>query len=271
MAEILEVMKQMAQSRFTQSKRTLRSTFQDLILSFGPIFETLLGIKETHQLIHPISPVVGVVVTTSDQSFMGALNSKLVKAAKALVTGMPHIFFVTGRKGVSKMKFAREQFVGFPAIKEGAIKGVAREVTQHVIQQVKERKIGRVVVVSSFSDTLSNQVIKPTLLLPFEDLVEEDVKARITAPGNQLNIFQETNTNTLCEYIASLWLYNSLFFLFQSNKPAEYGALAVQMEQNHESVKKVISKLIIAYRRARNEKIDAGMREIFVSTMVSGG
>jgi F0F1-type ATP synthase gamma subunit len=41
------------------------------------------------------------------------------------------------------------------------------------------------------------------------------------------------------------------------------------MEGSCDNVKKVIGKLNIAFKRARNDKIDANMREIFVSTMVA--
>ena len=81
----------------------------------------------------------------------------------------------------------------------------------------------------------------------------------------------ESEIKKIAEYAGRIWLYNSLIYLFRNNKPAEFGSLAMQMEGSCENVKKVISKLTIAYKRARNDKVDANMREIFVSTMVSAG
>lgn len=269
MAEILEVMKQLAQSQFAASKKVCASSFGGLIVSFDPVFEALMTLPETDVFIQNDIPDIGVVVTTSDQSFMGALNSKIVKGAKAVAPHSPCMYLVTGRKGTMKFKFNNDPFVGFPAIKEGPpIAALSREMTEYVIRQFRERKLGKLYVTSAFSTSFTNQSIRATQLLPFGDLIKDMDQVRARRQRGQ--IVQEAESKAIGEYTARLWVYNSLFYLFQNNKPAEYAALATQMEASHDSVKKVIGKLQIAYKRARNEKIDQGMREIFVSSMVAG-
>jgi ATP synthase F1 gamma subunit len=273
MAEILDVMKQLAQSQFTQAKKVCISTFNAHLVAFHPIFDALINFKDPNPFIHAESKRIGIIVTCSDQAFMGALNSKLVKAAKTLVAKVPKAdieFMVTGRKGARKFKFNNEPFTGFAAIKEGPrLKVLSKEVTKHCIGLVKEKQIGRLYMVSAFSKTFTTLEVRATQLLPFEEVIKKE--KLIAIKKNPKTIIPESELMRMTEYTANLWLYNSCAFLFQNNKPAEYGALATQMEGSHENVKKVISKLNIAYKRARNDKIDAGMREIFVSTMVAAG
>lgn len=272
MAEILDVMKQLAQSQFTQAKKICVSTFNAHLMAFYPVFEALMNFKEFNPLIRRQSPKIGVIVTCSDQAFMGALNSKLVKAAKVLVSKNPKTdvqYFVTGRKGARKFKFNNDSFTGFSAIKEGpAMKTLSQEMTNHCVGLIKEKRIGRLYVVSALSRSFTHLEIRATQLMPFEEVIPMAKVAQIKKSPR--TIILETELKRVADYVANLWIYNSCFFLFQNNKPAEYGALAAQMEGSHENVKKVISKLNIAYKRARNDKIDANMREIFVSTMVAG-
>lgn len=269
MGEILEVMKQLAQAQFAASKKVCVSTFGGLIVSFDPIFESLMMLRDPDVFIQNDIPEIGIIVTTSDQSFMGALNSKIVKSAKAVAPRNPCMYLVTGRKGTLKFKFNGDPFVGFPPIKEGpAIGALSRDVTDYVIRQFRERKLGKLFVTSAFSTSFTNQSIRATQLLPFSDLIQDMDQVRARRLRGKL--VQEAESKSIGEYAARLWVYNSLFYLFQNNKPAEYAALATQMEASHESIKKVIGKLQIAFKRARNEKIDQGMREIFVSSMVAG-
>ena len=272
MADILDVMKQLAQSQFSVSKRIVSNTFAGLVVSFDRIFELALALPDKHPLIHAQCDKIGIIVTTSDQSFMGSLNSKITKKAKETAGNSPAMFLVCGRKGAMKFKFNHDPFVGFPAIKEGpSMLVLSTELANFIIKEVCEKRLGRVYVVSAESTSFTSQAIRATQLLPFSEIVKkrEIFKAK-KIEGNNL-ILAESQTQAFATFTARLWIRNALFFLFKNNKPAEYSALATQMEGSFDNVKKVIGKLNVLYKRARNEKVDASMREIFVSTMVTGG
>lgn len=273
MAEILDIMKQLAQTQFTISKRIVSSTFGGLVLSFDPIFELSLALPEKHPLVYPQSDTTGVIVTTSDQSFMGALNSKIARQARSTVPqGQKAFYLVCGRKGSLKFKFNNDPYVGFPAIKEGpTMQTLATEIADYAIKEFREKRIGRLYAIATESNSFSSQVIRSVQLLPFSEIIKKrDIFKHKKTIGKNL-ICSESDTNAVAEFTAKLWLRNSLFYIFKNCKPAEYSALASQMEGSCDSVKKVIGKLSILFKRARNEKVDASMREIFVSTMVTGG
>lgn len=274
MSEILEVMKQMAQAQFTASKRVSVSTFGGLVVSFDRIFELMLAVPKTHPLIKSQSNVYGIIVCTSDQAFMGALNSKIAKKARQTAEeGGQCLYLPCGRKGALKFKFAKEPYVGFQAIKDSSgMKTLSTELADFAVKQFVEKRMGKLFVVSAESNSFGSQVVRATQLLPFEDLVKkyEIFKNKKKLEGQNL-IISESESKPLAEFTARLWVRNALYYLFMNNKPAEFSALASQMEGSCESVKKVIGKLSTLYKRARNEKIDASMREIFVSTMVNTG
>lgn len=270
MAEILDVMKQLAQSQFTQAKKVCLSAFNGHLVTFGPVFEAMANLQGKNPFMRAENDKMAIIVATSDQAFMGALNSKLAKTARNLAGEFPREFLVTGRKGARKFKFANDPFVPFNAIKEGPdLRKLCREVTNYVIQKVKEKEFGRVYIISAFSTSFSSLEIRATQLLPLEETIPDQRLLEIQA--HRSSFIMESDLSRVAEYAATLWTYHSLLYLFLNNKPAEYGALAMQMEGSHDNVKKVIGKLVIAYKRARNDKIDANMREIFVSTMVSAG
>ncbi len=272
MADILDVMKQLAQSQFTVSKRIVTNTFAGMVVSFDRIFELSLGLPDKHPLVYSQCNTVGVVVTTSDQSFMGSLNSKITKVARETAGTNPVQYLVCGRKGAMKFKFNKDPYVGFAGIKEGpSMLTLSTELADYIIKEVCEKRLGRVYVVSAESSSFSSQLIRATQLLPLSEVVKKrEIFKNKKLEGKNL-IISESSTDHVARYMARLWMRNALFYLFKNNKPAEYSALASQMEGSFDSVKKVIGKLNVLYKRARNEKVDASMREIFVSTMVTGG
>ena len=269
MAEILDIMKQLAQSQFTNSRKKVISLFDGTTKAFGPFFDMMLAARDPHPIISNTIEKKGIIVTTSDQSFMAALNSKLMKAAQEVAGKSPCEYILTGRKGVMKFKFNRLPHVGFPALKEGPmIREVAKQVAAYIVKQISENKLGKIFVVSASSASFSSQKIGPAQIFPFEDLAQN--KKPFVEMRKRAELIQEGDTNALAVYAAKLWAENKLYHLFQGNKPAEFAALAMQMEGSFNNVKKVIGKLNIMYKRARNEKLDAGLREVFVSTMVIG-
>lgn len=276
--EILDVMKHMASSQYSRAKKTCEGVYIGMIETIHEDFiDVIESIKlealeeeteEKDPFLVSSCPTVGLITVTSDQAFMGGLNTKIVKVARNCAEKQgtaPVHFMITGRKGASKMKFNQLSFAPFPALKDGpAIRQVTDQVTEYVIQQFRERNMGRLYVIAAENISFTRQLIEPRQLLPFSEVFR---RTDPTVKGD--DTYLESPMISLTSNLAGQWLGSVLYKIFLSAKAAEFGALATQMEGNLNSVRKVQKKLGTMYKRARNEKVDASMREIFVSTMVA--
>lgn len=268
MFEILEVMKQLAQSQFTNRKKKIGARFTIKHIYYQAFFEMTMMVKSDNPFIRCQSDTAGVVVPTSDASFMGALNQKIFKGAKE-VPGSKKLSMVLGKKGLSKFKFNKMPFVPFPGFQDTILYDLCHQLTSFIVELVLQKKMGRVYMIWMESPNFGRQVLNTTQLLPFQEIIQESEFYK--NPNRRANIAVEGNFDATVETISRFWLLNRIMDMLTQSKAAEFSALAAQMEGSQESLKKVVGKLTSLYKRARNEKVDAGMREIFVATMVAGG
>ena len=207
-----------------------------------------------------------MVLVTSEESFMSGLNSKIVRLGLELTEGKPSEFMVTGQKSVGRLKSENKHFVTFPAIRGKNLYRVAVQIKDHIVQRVKENKIGPVIGV--FADPVSFSTQRATVVnfLPAHDVYPKEMNVNVDPKDI---IYKESKIDHVMDYLAQIWITNKLYNMFQDNKMSEYAAQAMQLEGSLQNLSELNRKLKLQFVKKRSELIDTSLREIVAALLVT--
>jgi ATP synthase len=120
-------------------------------LSLNIVLENFLRLIPPAQCRHPFldppSPPLGILVVTSDEGFLGGLNSAVIQKALAARGDQPAELMVVGERGKNYFRDVGAQFTHFPGVGEHVVPQRVEELRDHIAAQVLRRKLGRVMVV----------------------------------------------------------------------------------------------------------------------------
>lgn len=160
MAQLMEIMKGLALASYVKLKKAKEKRFEVFIHSFDGFFHISDLTKAKSPFIQTQCDTLGIMLVTSEESFMSGLNSKVVRMGLEMAGDKPCEFMVTGKKGGSRLKMEGKNFTVFPPLKEKHFYSIAVQIKDHIVKQVKEKKIGRVFGV--FADPVSFSLQRAT-------------------------------------------------------------------------------------------------------------
>lgn len=271
-SSLIEVMKVISASQFHALEKRIR-TFPQLT----ELLEEILGGLDLDPLHHPmVKPKdlpTAVVVITSDAGLLGGLNFRLV------ATAFPYVMqerrnqlIVVGAQG---QKFTQGQdftLKFFPGIDDEKSRDQAMALRDYLLTEVAARRIGAVKIVFPFAESISHQQILERDLLPCTEWAAAQLpsyknikpleKTKIEATSE---ILLESSPGAMIEYLASLWMGQKLFEIFQFSRLAEQAARVIHLEESSQKIKELEKKLRVKYFRIYHEIIDQQMRELFTA------
>ena len=113
---LLNVMKGIAASRF-QALQKRKERFKKFVNSFQGFFELIDFSAVEHPFGRAVAKRAGVIMVTSDEGFMGGLNSHVINAALAERKNETELITL-GERGSAYLKGMGEKFVPFPGVTE---------------------------------------------------------------------------------------------------------------------------------------------------------
>ena len=170
MAQLMEIMKGLALSSYVKLKKTKEKRFEGFIHSFDGFFHITDLSKAKSPFIQPPSETLGVVLVTSEESFMSGLNSKVVRLGLEMAGNKSCEFMVTGKKGGSRLKMEGKLFTVFPALKEKDFYSVAVKIKDHIVQRIQEKQLGPVIGIFADPVSFSTQRATAVHFLPAHDV-----------------------------------------------------------------------------------------------------
>jgi ATP synthase F1 gamma subunit len=269
---LIDTLKNIAGARYHVLERE-KERFGAFMDAFKGFFKVIHDAEDESPLVRVESDILGIVIATSDSGFMGGLNAGVMRAAVEAQGDLPDDkvqLIVIGDKGAGRLSDAGRDFKGFAGIDDETRYDQAIEMSDYLMTEVLERRLGKVVMVYPKPLSLSQQVVETFTVLPCAELfdrgAEEDEEAHIEAKnlGVRLRkVIIESSYHDMVEYLARTWIVSKFYEVFEDSKLSEYGARAMHLEGSHQKLEKDEKKLQYQYFQAAHEKIDKGMRESY--------
>ena len=266
MSQLMEIMKGLALASYVKLKKAKEKRFEKFIHSFDGFFQIVDLSKAKSPFIQTESENMGVILVTSEESFMSGLNSKVVRMGLEIAENKNCEFMVTGKKGASRLKGEGKNFMIFPALKEKNFYAIAVQIKDYVVKKVKDRQMGTVIGV--FADPVSFSTQRATMVqfLPAHDAYPKELNLNAD-PEDE--IYKESKIDQIMDYLTEIWITNKLFMMFQDNKMAEFASQAMQLDGSLQNLADLNRKLRLQYVKKRGELIDASLREVVTALMAT--
>jgi ATP synthase F1 gamma subunit len=287
---LIDVMKGIAASQF-QALQKRKERFRKFLDSFASFFELI----DFSSVAHPFASVgterMGIVMVTSDEGFMGGLNTHVISAGLAerknhapsrkSEADLRDKLIIVGERGAAYLKGLGEEFIAFEGISEENKYELAVKLKDYIMQQSKEGKIGKVVLSYPHPVSFTFQKVEVVTILPCTELFEGQPSAishqpsakdfKLKAESRQLRaekVIIESSMDAIIEHLVAEWITQKLYEVFDNSKLSEFAARTVHLEASYQNLSELRKVLRYQYFRAKHGFIDRGMRETFASQLL---
>lgn len=262
--QMIEVLKEIAASQF-QAHLRKKERFERFLTSFDGFFKMVDLVTKENPLVYNVSGTTCLVMVTSDEGFMGGLNTIVIQTALNQVEGKRRRLVVIGSRGADYLKDAREECVVFPGIIPESRYEQAVKLKDFLVEGVNKGEFGTVLLV--YPHPVSFTVLKPEVvpLLPCAQLFRKGSEELLSS---KQKVLVESPISSIVEYLVEMWLTYKLCEIFEDSKLAEFAARTQRLEQSFDTLSRKGEVLKRRYFRSRHEFVDKGMRETFASTLL---
>lgn len=265
LGDIIDVLKTAAliQIRIFQSKTNKpRQDFSEITRN---CFNILIAKRCNHPYIFDRKEMPSaVVVVTSDEGFLGELNTLLVNAAAEYLKNPADELIVLGERGGKYFEDMGLTFTPFPGISEEMNFSEVERLRDYLLEGYK-RKFGRIYIVYSRYVSLVLQKVETVTLLPVP--LQEGLPPHISRALLD-DMLIEPAERSVIENLTRLWAGYKLVELFWSAKLSEYGARIMHLEGSTQELQHQKHKLSFDYIRLMHHIKDKSIREISASKIM---
>jgi ATP synthase F1 gamma subunit len=267
LVEIIQILKDVASNHFYNTAKR-KERFMEFAIAFTDFFRMVSLSEARSPLVHPEVENVAILPITSEGGFMAEMTARIVRTALVEADRhKAHEFIVIGFKGEEKLKTLTDKEIKlFTDVEEKGLFKTTLEVKDYIIDQVVQKKIGKLFAVYPRAYTIN--LIKPTViqLLPSEELVTRQLQIKDTVE----KVIVESDLNDIIHYLADLWLTCRLYEMLEDCVVAGYAAQAQQLEAALEKLKKDKKGLMMSFNKAKKSDIDKSLREVFTASLITG-
>ena len=203
-----------------------------------------------------------IVVVTSDEGFLGELNTLLVNAALDQARGGDDEIVVLGERGAKYLEDMDKNFV--------SLSGIPDDIDYRQLEGIRDylfagylKRFGRALIVYPEFISLTTQRVTVLQYLPYglqPRGVEKSFPARdvLICPG-RVNVL---------ERLVELWAAFKIFEIAWSSKQSEYAARIMHLEGSSQELSHLNQRLSFNYFRLVHAKSDKSIREVSASKMM---
>lgn len=264
--DVIQVLKDVSDMRYF-ALSTQKDHFLRFNESFIDFFRLIAFSRVRHPLVSNDYAGIAYLVVTTEQGFVGDLNTKVVTRAVQEKEKNPGAVFITvGRKGVGKIEQMGHQSIKtFEDIDDKDRYQLAVLIKDYLVEQLMTGKIGKVSVVYPWPKEFS--VVKPRMirLLPCEHVLRRQAQLMETFKY----VIEESDPVDLIGYMANIWLTSRLHEILYDTALAAAAAQAQQLDNSAGKMKKEMQNVRLKYRKAKRNDIDKSLREVFSAKMMA--
>jgi F-type H+-transporting ATPase subunit gamma len=221
---------------------------------------------------HDAIETVGILLVTGDRGLAGAFNSQIIRAgiraaAEHEAEGRTVVYFASGRRGVSTLKFRKKdpigEWVGFtdrPAYAD------ARDIAEGVMTAYVDGQVDLVeIFYNGYVSALTQEVRRETLLplqqatildeAEDEDVAEEDKQSRSL-------VEYEPEPEEILARLVPDYVEISIFRALLESTASEHGARMTAMRNASENASDLIDDYTLEMNRARQADITQEIMEV---------
>jgi F-type H+-transporting ATPase subunit gamma len=214
---------------------------------------------------------VGLLLVTGDRGLAGAFNSQIIRAGLRRAVELEHegksvVFFASGRRGVSTLKFRKRdpqgEWVGFtdrPAYAD------AREIAEGLMTAYVDGAVDQVeVFYNGYISPLTQEVRRETLL-PLQQatiLEEADEDDHDGGEHKRALVDYEPDPEEILRRLVPDYVEISIFRALLESTASEHGARMTAMRNASENAGELIEDLTLEMNRARQADITQEIMEV---------
>jgi ATP synthase F1 gamma subunit len=236
-------------------------------LSLSVVLEGFFRLIPPEQCHHPFlsrpAPPLGIVIVTSDEGFLGGLNSAVIQHALAAREGRPAELVVLGGRGRNYFTDIGQPFTQFPGIGEHIVSQRVDALRDHIAEQFLRRKVARVLVVYPRPLSFTQQEVHSVQLLPYE----RPPRGPGVGSSEPTETILEPAAYPIIEYLIKLWVSRQLHEVFWQSRLAELGARAMHLEASSLELAQRKKKQTLQYFRGLHEVTDTSIRETYAGVV----
>ncbi len=245
-------------------------TLEKRITAFKELFQTIesflniANVQENNNLfLHPRDEWQLIVAVTSDKGLLGGLNKQVVGTAIGQLQDMPGKIIVIGERGRRYAEGRGIPLVCFPGIDDENSYNQALQLRDLILKEYHGGFFGYLKIIYPRPVSFTIQRVEMIYLLPFNPRASKDSKSSLMS-----EIIMESNFDDIVEYLVSLMLGQRIYEVFGLSRLSEFAARFVHLEESSQKLEKMDEKMKLEYFRARHEKVDCTMRELFAGRLL---
>ena len=264
LGSIIEAFKAAAliQFRLFQTKDKLNGAFLKGVLeSFKLLPEDVKSIYFSRRANLPKA----LVVVTSDEGFLGELNTLLINTILDERDSKEDEIIVLGERGARYLEDVNEEFVFFPGVTDKITYKEAEGLYRYLLGGFN-KKIGQIIVIYPEFISLGVQKVKVFNMLPLlPPLIE---LRRLRAKESRERVLLEPSEESAVQGLVELWMVFKFLEIFRSSKQSEYAARVMHLEGSTNELSHLNKNLRLDYFRQLHALSDKSIREISASKLL---
>jgi ATP synthase F1 gamma subunit len=263
LTELLDVLKGIASSQFRTLEKK-KERFAKFIGAFDGFFQMIDFSSFVHPFAQDTVGKLGIIMVTSDEGFMGGLNTRVINTALNY-TGAPKAqLIVIGERGADSLRGLGYNFVKFPGIIGEERYEAALKLKDFIMKEGLAGKFSRLILVYPKPISFTIQKVEVLTILPCSELFS---KRQDFAEG-KAGVILESSLNSIVEYLLGAWITEKLFEVFEDSKLSEFSARTVHLEESHQVLLQRGKSIQFQYFRSHHDLVDRGMRETFSAQLI---
>jgi len=261
--DLLDVMKNIAVSQFRslQRKKERFASFARLLEGF---FRMVDMSKIPHNFMSPKVEKAAIIMITSDEGFMGALNFQVIDSALFSPYSNSAQLIMAGDVGARYLKDTGKTFTAFKGAPDAAARyALAGELKNFIVEGVKAERFGRVLVSYPNPISFMVQTVEVVEILPLSSYFFHEQTEESARP-----VIVESPMEGIIEYLAEQFIVQKLMEILEDSKLSEFAARAIHLEKSGQELTEKEKELKGQYFRAYHEVVDKNTRELFSTQII---
>ncbi|MGI8801467.1 MAG: ATP synthase F1 subunit gamma [Solirubrobacteraceae bacterium] len=225
---------------------------------------------------HDSQQKVGLLLITADRGLAGAFNSQVLRAgiraaAEFEAAGQTPVWFASGRRGVSSLRFRGKEVAGaYTGFTDRPSYSDARNIAGDVMTAYVDGKVDRVDIfynnfVSALTQTLTRETLLPiseaTIFGEDEEAGTDEVDGA-EKPRHRALVEYEPDPQEILRRLVPDYVEISIYRALLDSTASEHGARMTAMRSASENAGELIEDLTLELNRARQADITAEIMEV---------
>ena len=259
--QLLGVLKGIAASQFRQLEKR-----KERFAKFMDTFEGFFRMIDLSRLDHPFVKAqgkLGIIMVTSDEGFMGGLNTKVINAALCYPEAQHAELIILGGRGAGYLRDTGHAFIEFPGIPSEGAYEAALKLRDFIMKEASEGKFSKLILFYPKPLSFTLQKIESVTILPCGEMFEKRESL-----VKKEDLIVDSSLNKIIEYLLGAWVMEKLLEVFEDSKLSEFSARTVHLESSHQVLQERERLMRFQYFRSHHEELDKGMRETFSTQLI---